>query len=124
MNPTREKELLEHYEELIDEMFEFKIGEMEYSAVRAWKAIDPEAFQQGFNEYVDMVLEEEEYEESGEWEKDRQRLKERSKEREAIYGGPDDSEPSIDFKMPPKKFQCKREWQKVNKSWSNVLKKK
>ena len=124
MNPTREKELLKHYEELIDDMFEFKIGEMEYSAVKAWKAIDPEAFQRGFDEYVDMELEEEEYMESGEWEKDRQRLKERSKEREAIYGGPDDSEPSIDFKMPPKKFQFRREWQRVNKSWSNVLKKK
>ena len=103
MNPTREKELLEHYEELIDDMFEFKIGEMEYSAVRAWKAIDPEAFQQGFNEYVDLVVEEEESDDDFNY---------------------DDSEPSIDFKMPPKKFQFKREWQRVNKSWSNVLKKK
>ena len=116
-------EIEEHYEALIDEMFEFKIGDMEYSAANAWKLIDPIAFRLGFIDYVDALEEEEEYVSSGQEERDRQRMAEGRKEMDAVYGGEDDEQPSAKFRMPPKNFQFKREWQKVNKAWINILRK-
>jgi hypothetical protein len=119
----KEQEFLDEYKEMIDENFEFKIGEMEYSAADAFEAIDPITFKIGLQEFIDFKEEDEEYEEYlsspagiAETKKKRTRIESRK------GSETDDVEPDIKFKFPPRKFQFKSEWQKVNKSWKGILK--
>tara|TARA_R110000824_G_scaffold226418_2_gene414207 strand:- start:912 stop:1295 length:384 start_codon:yes stop_codon:yes gene_type:complete len=120
----KEKEFLDEYRELLDFEFEFKIGEMEYSSSAAFEAIDPIAFKLGLQEFIEFKEEDEEYVEYLNSPAGIAETKEGKKRRESLgaYSETDDEEPDIKFKFPPRKFQFKSEWQKVNKSWKGILK--
>ena len=51
---------LEQYDDMLNEVYPtFKIGYMEYYASDIWKAVDPIAYELGFQDFVESISEEE-----------------------------------------------------------------
>jgi hypothetical protein len=71
MTNLTKQDLIERYEELLDEVYEpAKIGYSEFMPSRIFKELDPIAYRVGFDDYInslieDSILSEEELKEAG-----------------------------------------------------------